>query len=300
MSCRVCSARRDIPFNQKQHSWSSQVIHDFAIMEFISIYLKVMRTSFHGYNYLLVMRCNHSRFIITDTLKIGKASEVAESLFHKLICAHGTNIKEIYCDLNTAFKNEILSTLLNSLEITVKFCSVQSHQSNPAERAIQSISNIIIHYITRYSNLWSIMLNMATIYLNILSISHLQNLSSYEIVCGCKLPAITDLQLEGDALTHPAFYHFTDYLDLLNECIHAIRDIVKENHNQTIEKRLQKHESESPALCSLNEGDIVHCHYPSKTIIFDLKLPSKKLQMLLLDRCTFSRNMTNSFTYCLL
>ncbi len=93
-------------------------------MESIRMALKVMPTSFHGYNYLLVMRCNHSRFIIT------------ESLFQKLICAHGTNIKEIYCDLDTTFKNEIVSTLFKTLGITVKFCSVQSHQSNPAERAI--------------------------------------------------------------------------------------------------------------------------------------------------------------------
>ncbi len=101
--------------------------------------LKVMPTSFRGYNYLLVMRCNHSRFIITDMLKTRKASEVAESLFQKLICAHGTNIKEIYCDLDNAFKNEIGSTLFKTLGVTVKCCSVQSHQSNPAKRAIQSI-----------------------------------------------------------------------------------------------------------------------------------------------------------------
>ncbi len=133
MSCRICSAHRDIPFNQKQLSSSSKVIHDFNIMELISMELTVMPTSFHGYNYLLVMRCNHSRFIITDILKTRKASEVAESIFQKLICAHGANIKEIYCDLNTAFKNKIVFMLLNTLGITVKFCSVQSHQSNPAE-----------------------------------------------------------------------------------------------------------------------------------------------------------------------
>ncbi len=104
--------------------------------------LKVMPTSFCGYNYLLVMRCNHSHFIITNTLKTKNPSEVAESIIPKLICAHGTNIKEIYCDLDTAFKNEIVSTLLNTLGIIVKFCSVQLHQSNPAERAIQSVSNI--------------------------------------------------------------------------------------------------------------------------------------------------------------
>ncbi len=74
MSCRVCSARSDMPFIKKQCSWSGQVIDDFAIMESISMDLKVMPTSFRDYNYLLVMRCNHSRFIITDTLKSRKAS----------------------------------------------------------------------------------------------------------------------------------------------------------------------------------------------------------------------------------
>ncbi len=76
MSCRVCSARDDIPFNMKQCSWSSQVINDFQVMQSISMDLKVMPTSFRGYNYLLVMPCNHSRYIITDTLKTRKASEV--------------------------------------------------------------------------------------------------------------------------------------------------------------------------------------------------------------------------------
>ncbi len=167
MSCRVCSTSRDIPFNQKPCSWSSRVIHDFAIMESISMDLKVVPTSFRGYNYLLVMRYNHSRFIITYTLKTRKASEVVESLFKNLICAHGTNIKGIYCDLDTAFKNEIVSTLFKSPGITLKFYSVQSHQSNLVECAIQSISNIIIHYITRYGNLSCIISNMSTFCLNI-------------------------------------------------------------------------------------------------------------------------------------
>ncbi len=79
--------------------------------------LKVMPIPFRGYNYLLVMRCNHSHFIITDKLKTRKASQIAESLFQKFICAYGTNIKEIYCDLDTAFKNKIVLTLFKTLGI---------------------------------------------------------------------------------------------------------------------------------------------------------------------------------------
>ncbi len=132
---------------------------------------------------------------------------------------------------------------------------------------------------TRYRSLWCIMSNMATFCINIFNKSSAKLLQIYEIVYGHKPPAITDLQLDGDELTHPAFYHFSDYLDLLNEHIQAIRDIVKENHTQTIQNRLQQHGLESPTLRSFNEGDIVYCQFPSKTIISDIKQQSKKLHM---------------------
>ncbi len=74
MSCRICSARRDIPFNEKQGSWLSAEIHDSNIMESISMDLKVMPTSFRGYNYLLVMSCNKCCHIINDALKTRKAT----------------------------------------------------------------------------------------------------------------------------------------------------------------------------------------------------------------------------------
>ncbi len=54
---------------------------------------------------------------------------------------------------------------------------------------------------------------------------------------------------------------------------------LKEHHNQTIQKRLVQYGSESPSLGLFSEGDIVYCHFPSKTIISDLKLSSQKLQM---------------------
>ncbi len=124
------------------------------------------------------------------------------------------------------------------------------------------------------------MVNMATFCLKIFfPIGHLHDRSSYEIVYGRKLPAISNLQLEGDNVTRPHFYHFQECLDLLNERIHAIRDIVKILHNQIIEKWLLKHGSESPSLRSFNEGDIVYCHFPSKTLISGHNLPSKKLKM---------------------
>ncbi len=73
-------------------------------------------------------------------------------------------------------------------------------------------------YSATYDNLWCIMTNMTTFCLNFFfSISHLQNLSSYEVIYGRKTLAMNDLLHEVDDLTCPPFYHFTNYPDILNE-----------------------------------------------------------------------------------
>ncbi len=74
MSCRISSARQNIPFNQKQRNWTHPVITDFKVMNSISMDLKVMPSSNRGYNYLLVMRCNNSRFIVTECLMTRQAN----------------------------------------------------------------------------------------------------------------------------------------------------------------------------------------------------------------------------------
>ncbi len=114
MSYRVCSARRDIPFKQKQHIWSSQVIHDFAIMESISMDLNVMPTSFHGYNYLLVMRCNHSHLLDRCTFSLNMTNSCTSylqamgmSLSGHFTC-HVSN--KVFWDCQMANLSETLTT----------------------------------------------------------------------------------------------------------------------------------------------------------------------------------------------
>ncbi len=111
------------------------------------MYLKVMPSNNNrGYNYLLVMRCNNSRFIVTECLRTRQAKEVVEEIFQNLICTHGTNISKIYCDLATCFKNEIMDLMTHTLGIKVQFCSVDVHHANPAEHSIQDVSKLLLHY----------------------------------------------------------------------------------------------------------------------------------------------------------
>ncbi len=279
MSCRICSARRHIPINEKPRAWADSVITDFSIFQSLSMDIKVMPCSADGYNYLLVLRCNHSRFIITDALKSRKAVEVSESIFQNVICQHGTNIEKIYCDLDTAFKNAVLSYLLSAFGIQITFCSVESHQSNPAERSIKSIGDLLHNYMSTFGNQWSSIHRLATLAVNTFPIAHLSNLSSYEIVYGRKPPVLTDIKSQADDLAKPKFFHYSDYMDMLNKRMKYIRNIAQKHHNAVVEKRRLEHGQSSRSLREFHEGDIIYCHFPTKSLLGDKGLSSKKFSM---------------------
>ncbi len=71
-------------------------------------------------------------------------------IFQNLICAYGTNISKIYCDLDICFKNEIMDLMTHTFGLKVQFCSVEAHQANPAEHSIQDVSKPRLHYIAKY------------------------------------------------------------------------------------------------------------------------------------------------------
>ena len=279
MSCRICSARRNIPPNEKHRAWADTSIVDFSIFESLSMDIKVMPASTDGKHYLLVLRCNHSRFIITDALYTRKAVEVAESFFQNVICAHGTNIKKVYCDLDTAFKNAVMDYLTKTFGIEVMFCSVESHQSNPAERSIKSVGDLLIHYMATFGNKWSSIHRLAAFAVNTFPISHLSNLSSYEMVYGRAPPVLTQLTAEADRLCKPVHYDFTDYMDFLRDRINHIRTIALKNHNAMVEKSRTAHGRSQVSLREFHVGDIVYCHFPSKTTLGPKEVSSRKFQL---------------------
>ncbi len=50
-------------------------------------------------------------------------------------------------------------------------------------------------------------------------------------------------------------------------------------HNEQVTKRNTAHCAESHTLKDFHEGDIIYCHFPSKTLIAELGLQSKKFKM---------------------
>ncbi len=79
-------------------------------------------------------------------------------------------------------------------------------------------------------------------------------------------------------MTRPCNYNFADYLDLLDERFKSIRSIIMGLHNEQVTKRNTAHGTGSPTLRDFHEGGI-YCHFPSKTLVAELGLQSKKIKM---------------------
>ncbi len=115
--------------------------------------------------------------------------------------------------------------------------------------------------------------------LNSFFFGHLGNISPYEILYGRSLPILSDLQLLSDNMIKPFSYNFANYLDLLNELFKSIRSIVMGLHNEQVSKVNAVHGAENISLRDFHEDDIVYCHFPSKSLIAELSLQSKKIKM---------------------
>ncbi len=74
-------------------------------------------------------------------------------------------------------------------------------------------------------------------------------------------------------------YNFANYLDLLNERFKSIRSLVMGLHDKQVRNCNVVHGAESLTLRNFHEGDIVYCHFPSKTLIAELGLQGKKIKM---------------------
>lgn len=280
MSCRVCSQRRDIPFNEKQRDWAKSYIHDFIPMESLSMDIKVMPESLRHYHYLLVLKCNSSNYVITEPMKDRKSQTVVEAIYQRVITTFGPIVKNIYCDLDSAFKSSLMQAFAQTLGIDVKFCSTTSHMSNSAERSIKSISNLLVYYISKYGNKWCLFHSAAAYSLNTFPIYHMDNYTPYQLVFVRETPQVTALSAEAEKVTQPVSYNYKDYMALMTDRLRSIRDNAKELHNKAVLERQLQHgsdiENSSVSLC---EGDIVYIFFPSKTTLSNVKIGSRRLHM---------------------
>ena len=111
---------------------------DYALMQDPSIDIKHMPIAFGGYQYLLVITCDQTNFIIVTPFRSRDAQSVAEALIYRVIYLFDPP-RQIICNEATEFTSHIVQAILHLLNCKLKVISPYNHGSSKVERQIKTV-----------------------------------------------------------------------------------------------------------------------------------------------------------------
>ncbi len=273
MSCRLCAARRDMSINDKSTTYVERLIEDFSPFHTISMDISVLPPC-EDYRYLLVMRCQITRYVITQHLVTRDAICVAEALFQNIFLKFGPP-KVIIADLDSAFKNSLIDAMTKAMGIKIIFVSKDNHKSNQAERSIKDLTRLLLYYISKYSNQWIHFHAAAAYCINTFRIIGI-GYSPFELLYNRTNPNLTNYNM---SISIPASYDYNTFMLLMNHRYAAMSKIVLDRHNNLVHKRSLDQSRSAPHIKQFEAGDCVFLYSPDHTILPPQKSMSKKLSM---------------------
>ena len=117
--------------------------------------IKHMPGSSSGHNFILVMLCEISNFMVTAPMVTATSPEICQVMQDHLICVFGTPVKLI-CDHDPDFMSHLTQTMLLSYGVKLITVSPSNHKSLLAEHGIKSLSNILMKHLTGLGLDWNI------------------------------------------------------------------------------------------------------------------------------------------------
>ena len=141
ISCHVCQTfkthkRFDRPINR----WIIDITA--PTLTHLSMDIKHMPPSKDKYNYILVILCEISNFIVAVPMKTTTAPEICNALMDSFIGYFSTPIR-IVCDQDPAFMSHLTQWFMYTYGIHVTTASPTNHQSLMAEHGIKSLAMLV-------------------------------------------------------------------------------------------------------------------------------------------------------------
>ena len=131
------------------------------------------------YNYILVILCEVSNFIVAVPIKTATVPEICNALMGSFIGYFDTPIR-IVCDQDPAFISHLTQWFMYTTAIPT------NHQSQMAEHGIKSLANILMKHLTGLGDNWSLYCKPAMLVYNSYATPNLDNLSPFEVAIGRK------------------------------------------------------------------------------------------------------------------
>ena len=236
------------------------------VLTHISMDIKHMSPSKDKFDYILVILCEVSNFIVAIPLKTATAQEICNALMDSFIGYLGTPIR-IVCDQDPAFMSHLTQWFLHAYGIHVTTANPTNHQSLMAEHGIKSLASILMKHLTGLGDNWPLYCKPAMLVYNSYATPNLDNLSPFEVAIGRK------------AVLAPRFEH---KLRIPITGTHAEAHVKLQERLTYFRKRLVEFRSNRISLMNKDRqhygftvGQIVYMYNPSGS---QLQTGSRKIQ----------------------
>ena len=268
-ACHTCQSRK--PKEADKATTYLRIPLHYRPMTRISMDVKTMVPSTHGHKYLLLCTCELTNYVVGIPLLDQTTESLFEAIYQRIICEHGPP-HVVITDQGSGFTSNHMARLFKAFGIRHYMVLPKHHQSNKTERSIQSISNIIMKYLSETGTDWPVYVQSACYAMNTF-VSPTLGFSPWHMVKHYEAPSPMNIELDLDdnlQLVTPA-----EYLHFFDVRIRNLKQQVLERMYVARHKDQMQADRLHPDTTDFKPGDLVFLdlEYASK----QAKIPSKKL-----------------------
>ena len=257
VGCHICqlfknSKRFHRPLQKRQYDISQPAMAN------VSMDIKHMPKSSKGYNFLLIILCEITNFLVTHPMKRVSAEEVCTILIDYYIAYFGTPVR-IVCDQDPAFMATLCRYCFQQYKIQLITVSVTNHKSLQAEHGIKSLSNLILTHLTGLGKDWHVYAKPCMLTYNSYATPNLDGLSPFELVFGRKPKIVPILEITPHI---PVTGTFKDAYEILNKKLKYFRQMLMKFRDRRFELLNRSRE-----FHGYTSGQIVYLFFPGHSAL---------------------------------
>ena len=255
-SCEECQKQK--VKTKKSRYFHPRIPLDYNPLAYISADIKYMPKGIYNYEFLLVIVCEVTGFVIAIPMIKHDAVTIAHALLEKLIFIFGPP-RTLIIDEDRALSAKVMHYILDALKVNVKLVSPHNHGSLKTERYIQTINNLITRQLTGKGREWPLYV-MSTCYAMNTFVSPSTGFSPYELVFLKKPPDILNLYFEP---LQTIAKGYEDYCLKMKHRLEHVGNVILELKTFQQERQAQlAHNLPTPPE-TFQEGQLVYLLAPS-------------------------------------
>ena len=255
-SCEECQKQK--VKTKKSRYFHPRIPLDYNPLAYISADIKYMPKGIYNYEFLLVIVCEVTGFVIAIPMIKHDAVTIAHALLEKLIFIFGPP-KTLIVDEDRALSAKVMHYILDALKVNIKLVSPSNHGSLKTERYIQTINNLITRQLTGKGREWPLYV-MSTCYAMNTFVSPSTGFSPYELVFLRKPPDILNLYFEP---LQTIAKGYEDYCLKMKHRLEHVGNVILELKTFQQERQAQlAHNLPTPPE-TFQEGQLVYLLAPS-------------------------------------